>query len=452
MKKLFALALALMMVLSVMSFAAAEETITLRWVGAGWLNNNKAENIIAKWEAANPNIHVEYIDMGNTVDADYLRNLDTMIGGGEVVDVTYLTYNEVYNRVINGAALPLDEYIAAAGDDYNDMYGSLSTAMLTYNGSVYGVPYAGNTFKVFYNKDMFAAAGLEAPEGAWSIEQFTEYAVALNNPEAEIYGCVFPFTWSEIAYTPALLSGWTLVTKDEAGVVHPNFDNDVFKACFQWSRDLVEKYNVAPSLATMQAESLNRRQALATGKTAMIVDGPYTLVWLQNYMFNDPGEGPLSFELGVAELPYVTEEGSDVSFNTVAGAFYVPKTSAHPAEAYAFSKFVCNECMAEAANYMPIYKDADMAAATTSFTQYIDAAGNTHTEVYPLDTAIAAVKVPFEAYVGRYGYDPTVSVYNSLMATLFEEQCALFMNGEMDLNDWVDMMQQLGEAEIAAAN
>ena len=38
------------------------------------------------------------------------------------------------------------------------------------------------------------------------------------------------------------------------------------------------------------------------------------------------------------------------------------------------------------------------------------------------------------------------------MSTLFNEQYALFMNGEMDLAEWVEMMQELGETEIANAN
>ena len=93
-----------------------------------------------------------------------------------------------------------------------------------------------------------------------------------------------------------------------------------------------------------------------------------------------------------------------------------------------------------------------MAAATTSFTEYTDAAGNQHTEVYPLEVAVAAVATPFEAHIGRYNYDPSLSTYVSLMSTLFDEQYALFMNGEMEMAEWVEMMQDLGEAEISAAN
>ena len=101
---------------------------------------------------------------------------------------------------------------------------------------------------------------------------------------------------------------------------------------------------------------------------------------------------------------------------------------------------------------MPIYADADMAAATKSFTEYTDAEGNQHSDVYPLDVAVAAVATPFEAHIGRYNYDPALSQYTSLMATLFTEQYALYLNGEMELTEWVDMMQTLGAAEIAKAN
>lgn len=458
-KRIMLILLALAMVFSMVACNSGDDadtpdgdgTITLRWVGAGWSQNDKANKIIEKWEALHPEIQVEYIELGTAVDEGYLANLDTMIAGGEVVDVTYITYGDVYNRIMNGGALALDEYITAAGDDYEAMYGTLSTAMLTYEGEIYGVPYAGNTFKVFYNKTLTDAANITIPE-TWSIEEFTQTAIALSDPDNGVYGCVFPYTWTDIVYSAAELSGWQMVRVDEDGNVAPNFDDEIFTTTMQWANDLAVVHGVTPDLATYKAESINRRQALATGQAAMIIDGPYTLVWLQNYMYNDPGEGELGFELGVTNIPYATEAGKDVSYNTVAGAFYVPKSAAHAAEAYEFAKFICNECPEEAANYMPIYANADMEAATKSFTEYTDAEGNLHTEVYSQDVATGAVATPFESHIGRYNYDPTLANYNSLMYTLFGEQYALYLNGEMELADWVEMMQDLGQIEIDNAN
>ena len=423
--------------------------VTIRLVGAGWNANNKINKILDKWYEVHPEIKVEYIELGTTVDTSYLTNFDTMVSGGEQVDLTYLTYADVYSRVMNGGALPLDEYIAAAGDDYEAMYGSMSTAMLTYEDQIYGVPYAGNTFKVFYNKTLTDAKGITIPE-TWSIDEFTEVARQLNDPDNGVYGCVFPYTWDAISYAPAELCGWVSVEKQEDGTIVPNFDDEVFKKSISWAKSLSDQ-GLSVDLATMEAESLNRRQALAEGQAAMLIDGPFTLVWLQTYMFNDPGKGELDFELGVTNIPYVDESGKDVSYNTVAGAFYVPKSAKYPAEAYEFAKFICNECPEEAANYMPIYSGADMAAATTSFMEFVDSNGELHTDIYPEEVAIGAVSTPFEAHTGRWGYDPTLASYTSLMATLYYEQYKLYMNGEMELDEWVDMMQDLGATEIANA-
>ena len=89
------IAILLVLVLAISLVPAMAEEITLNWVGAGWLQNNKAEKIIAKWNTVHPDIKVNYIDQGNTVDQAYLTNFDVMVGSGETVDVTYLTYGDV---------------------------------------------------------------------------------------------------------------------------------------------------------------------------------------------------------------------------------------------------------------------------------------------------------------------------------------------------------------------
>lgn len=423
------------------------EEITLKWIGAGWLANEKSANVISQWNEQYPNIKVEYTELGNLVDTDYLKNLDVMIAGGEQVDITYLGVDDTYNRVMNGGALPITEYIEANGHDFEADYGPQSATALSYDGDIYGVPYANNTFKVFYNKTMFAEAGIEPPV-KWSYQEFTEIAKQLNDPENGVYGCIYPTTWQDLCYAPAEVSGWQSVVRDASGSIVPNFDNDVFKTTMQWLYDLAEVEKVTPSYATIKAESLNRRMALATGQTAMIVDGPFTLVWLNGYMWDDPGEGMIDFELGVTEMPYITEEGSNVSFNSLVGAFYVPKTAQHPNEAYLFARFICNEFLG---TYMPAYTQADMEEATRTFTEYTDKNGELHSDVYPQELAVGAVTVANESHVSYWGKDPELAKYYSLMYTLFSEQYTLFLAGELDIDGFVELMQELAAAEIANA-
>ena len=104
--RILAVLLAAVLMLAAMAIPAVaeEEAIELTWVGAGWLQNNKAEKIIAKWEAIHPDIKVNYVDKGTLVDDAYKVNLDTMIASGETIDITYLTYGDVYSRVLAGEA------------------------------------------------------------------------------------------------------------------------------------------------------------------------------------------------------------------------------------------------------------------------------------------------------------------------------------------------------------
>jgi ABC-type sugar transport system, periplasmic component len=426
--------------------------ITLKWVGAGWLANEKADTLISRYEKANPNIKIKYTELSNLVDENYLKNLDIMIASGEQIDLTYLGTTDTLVRALNGAALPINDAIKKNGDDFVADYTQLATSMLTVDGKIYGVPYANNTFKVFYNKTMAKEKGITIP-AKWSYQQFTEVAKKFNDPEKKIWGCIFPSTWSDLCYAPAEVSGWVMAKKDASGKYVPNFDDKIFRTSMQWAHDIALVDKVSPSYATIKAESLNRRIALATGKAGMIIDGPYTLVFLQNYMYNDPGAGPLKFELGVTEMPYITEQGgNNASFLSLVGSFWFPKTSKNVYEAYRFSRFICNGNFDKGV-YMPAYTKADMKAATKTLTEYTDKFGTLHQGIYRYETALAAVSVPNQSYISYWKNDPTLyAKYVPGLYKLFTEQYSTYMSGEVTLDQFVKNMQELGEVEISKAN
>jgi len=472
MKKVLAILLALAMIIACVGCAGKKQSgdstdttttdqtskqeepkqVTLRWVGAGLLANEKADTLIQRWEAQNPNVKVEYNELGSLVNEEYLKNLDVMIASGEQIDLTYLGTTDLLVRALNGAALPINDAIQQNGDDFEADYGGLAKSMLTVDGNIYGVPYANNTFKVFYNKTMTDAKGITIPD-KWSIDEFTEIAKKLNDPANKVWGCIFPSTWSALCYAPAEVAGWTMVKKDSSGKFVPNFDDQLFKTSMQWVYDLAMTHKVSPSYATIKAESLNRRVALATKQTAMIVDGPYTLVFLQNYMFNDPGAGPLDFELGVTELPYITEEaGNNSSFLSLVGAFWFPKTGKNLLEAYQFARFICNGNF-DKGTYMPAYTKADMKAATDVLINFVDSKGQEHRDIYPYEIALKAVTVPNESYISYWNIDPTIfAKYVPALYTLFNEQYSTYLTGEVSLEQFVETMQKLGAAEIANVN
>ena len=420
------------------------EPCTLVWIGAGWNQNDKAKTLISMWNEKYPDIKIEYTELSTLVDENYLKNLDTMIAGGETIDVTYLGGTDGMNRAINGAFISMSEYAELFGDNFDELFGTSATGACTYNGEIVGIPYSRNTFKVFYNKTVTDAAGITIPD-TWTYEEFTEIAKQLTTDD--MYGCIFPFTWEDLCYAPAQVAGWDLVKVADDGTVSANFDDPILKQTMEWLYELGDD-TTAPSLATLKSESTHRRMSLATQQTAMIVDGPYTLTWLNNYMWNDPAEGALDFEIGVTEMPYMTDEAANVSFESLVGAFNMPKTTAHPKEAYAFMRFICTEG-ASIGNYMPAYGAADLNTAVTAFTTFVDKDGVTHEDVFPVDTCIKAVSVPNEGQEGHYGFDPLLAGERSLMYVLWCEQYSLFLNGEMDWDEFAVYMNDLGNAALA---
>jgi ABC-type glycerol-3-phosphate transport system substrate-binding protein len=170
----------------------------------------------------------------------------------------------------------------------------------------------------------------------------------------------------------------------------------------------------------------------------MILDGPYTLIYLQTYMFNDPGTGQLPFELGVAELPVLKEaDKSKASYLELAGAFYAPSTCTNVLESYKFMRFVCNGNFDISGSYMPIYKDANLTEAVQTFENFTDKNGGKHTNIYPEATAISAVTVPNDSFLGVYPVDPDFLGVMPQLDTLMEEQFPVFMNGEMEIDPFI---------------
>ena len=106
-RRLFAIGLALAASTPFMSFAAAEETVTL-W---SWRTEDQAAmgRIFAAFEAANPDIKV---DLQFTPDADYQNRLATALRGGKGPDIAQLkAYGELQPLVEAGYLEPLNDIV-----------------------------------------------------------------------------------------------------------------------------------------------------------------------------------------------------------------------------------------------------------------------------------------------------------------------------------------------------
>ena len=423
------------------------EPVTLKWVGAGFLANQKSETLISRFKDVMPNVTVEYTELNNLADDKFYQMYDTMVAGGEQVDVIYLGPTDILLRAINGAVLPINEQVEKFGDDFVADYTELPVSMYTIDDKLYGIPMTNNTFKVFYNKTLFAEKNLTIPD-QWSFEEFTDFAKQVNDPANKLYGCVYPVNWEDLCYAPAQQAGWKMTVIGEDGKAHPNFDDPIFRECMEKVAGLSLTENVSPSYAIIKAESLNRRVALANRQTAMIIDGPYSLVYLKEYQYNDPGT-PFEDEIGVTELPYLNEDARDnASWISPVGGWCLPKTCQNPDEAYKFARFVSNDNP----DYMdapPAYQKIDMEPVLSAYTTYTQKDGTVIKDIYDPKEVEKAITVPHESFLSYYKHDPKLfALYEPTLYKLYTEQYSTYFTGQSTLDEFIETMQTLGQKEI----
>ncbi len=166
---------------SVPVFAQDQVTIDF-WIPAGRGRDEGTAAVVAAFEAANPHIKIEVtaIPFGEFFDA-----LQVAYAGNNPPDAALINGTAIQNLAYNGALLPLDDMFSE--EDMADFMTDL-VEMVTLDGTMYGAPWANAADVMYYNADMFAAAGVEAPktlDEAWTWPEFVENVNLVRAHQAE---------------------------------------------------------------------------------------------------------------------------------------------------------------------------------------------------------------------------------------------------------------------------
>ena len=236
-------------------------TITFAsWVGESPQFKKFAEEFEAKY----PNITVEF----QNVPASRARDkLITQVAGGNPPDVVYMDSGSTEDFASREALVNLDGYIAGSDVvDPEDYVGGFRNSA-EFEGSMFAIPYDGETTGLFYRTDMFEDAGIEEPPATW--EELEATAAEITNPDEKKYGWImfapeafyywYPFLWQ---------AGGDLLTEDGQGVA---YDSPEAKEAAEFYVGLTE-YSPQDYL---NSNSWDGRVAFATGKVAMYMAGSW---------------------------------------------------------------------------------------------------------------------------------------------------------------------------------
>jgi multiple sugar transport system substrate-binding protein len=200
-------------------------------------------------------------------------------------------------------------------------------AIGTSHGKIYALPKDYSTIAVYYNKDMFKAAGVPFPKAGWTLNQFRADAVKLTKNGN--YGASLSGDWvREVDPFVNELGGHL---DNSNGTKTVGFmDSAATVKAIQWWVDLFLKYKISPTPAA--AKSLGIGDLFASGKAAMNVTGIWPSLGTAGY------PRTLKFNWGVASFP-TGPKAKHV--NTICWAgFGMSNTSAHKAQGWGLIKYM----------------------------------------------------------------------------------------------------------------
>lgn len=163
------------------AFAQDEVTIDF-WIPGGRGRDEGAAAVIEAFEAQNPHINIELTAIPFN---QFLDSLQVAFAGNSPPDAALIDGVAIQNLAFNGALLPLDDMFSGA--DLDDFMTDL-IQMVTLDGQMFAAPWANAADAMYYNVDMFEAAGVAAPktlDAGWTWPQFVDNVNKVRAHQAE---------------------------------------------------------------------------------------------------------------------------------------------------------------------------------------------------------------------------------------------------------------------------
>ena len=210
----------------------------------------------------------------------YEQKVQTMIASGDGPDIMQVAEGvNVYSS--KSQILPLDDYVESAGLDLEERFGPVGE-LYSYEDSVYAIPDRSGAMIVYYNKDMFDAAGVEYPTADWTTEDAQAAMEKLTVPGKQwgYAGAGWWAQWWSFAYQ----NGGQII--DDEG--RPSVDSPEVVEALQWANDLTHEHHVAPTAAEYadMGPDMGGDPAFAAQKVAMNTTGFWAIGGLLEADFN----------------------------------------------------------------------------------------------------------------------------------------------------------------------
>ena len=370
------------------------------WTGFTDRELGVMKDVIADFEKTHPDIHVKVV--GGISD----DKIVAAIRGGNAPDVAHSFDAGAYTGAYcsNGAWIDLADYMNQDGLS-DEVFPEVPRQYSQFEGTRCALPMLADVYGLYYNKDLFAKAGLDGPPQ--NVSQLMDYAKKLTerNPDGslKVVG-LDPFDGFYENVAAHWAPQWGVDWVDESGksnlAAQPGWAD-----MLRWQKELIDWYGY-DNLVRWQAsagDEFSAQNAFERGKLAMNLDGEWRVAFIgAEHPELNFGTAPLPVDDGQPDL-----YGSGYTSGSIIG---IPKTSEHQDEAWQLLKYLATDTgalvkMTNGIRNVPTTTDAlesPDVKPDEAFNIFLDIFGNPNTRTTPITLVGSANQDLVDAFVTKY--------------------------------------------------
>ncbi|MCI6038580.1 MAG: extracellular solute-binding protein [Clostridiales bacterium] len=324
MKKVLSMVLAAMLLLSLCSFASAEDVVELEFVYHKTESNaiDAMETVINNFNAANPGIKVNFVQVPDTATV-----LQSRAQLNEMPDMFGCTTGNMFELMFEDGII-----MDLTGQEFLSSVEPSSLEMSTYNGKNWRLPYSLSCYGLYVRTDIFEEQGLALPTTWDELMDVCEKLTAAG---------ITPFALPDKTMVYQRMERMmSFMSEDDsefkqiaAGELEAK-DSKLLQNYANASLQIVN-YMTPESLGAEYTESY---QQLIAGQAAMTINGGWSLATLKDY---DP-----DIKVALIPMPNPTGEESKVVVS-IDTNFCISSSTKHPEECLKFFEYLAQPEVAQ---------------------------------------------------------------------------------------------------------
>lgn len=353
----------------------ADGHVTLEfWYSLGGDSGKAVEELVSRFNQSQSKITINATYQGGY--AAIMAKIWSAISSGSTPNVAQLGAAPLLGET--GVILPITDFLAGPDGFDATLIRQVFWDYNTAGGKIWSMPFNNSVPVLFYNRDLFAAAGLDPDRPPETIQDLVDYARVLTrdtdeNGEIDQWGINTHEDTHWYLSALFLGNGAQIVNASQTEVIYNSPEAVAMLAL--WS-ELVNKEKVMPPNQHSEA-----RSDFLAGKLGMLLSSSSGIAGF---------ERDAAFQVGVAMLPAVNGKPRAIPIGGASLVIMQHENEAITKAAWEFVKFMTSEesslYLSTHTGYLPIY---DEVVGSTEFAAYVGEHPNVKAVVQSLGHAVA---------------------------------------------------------------